>query len=850
VHASPIKAPRTPSTSARKLNFDIDPEGNPIADVRAPTSTDPQEREIHDLTLEFCTKQANYVNKEMVKPILTKMQAVAPQYTPKLEQGLKLLVDNDIESSNSLIRSLENANDETVIAAIDSNISQLLASDSTKRPKEAITEQLKYELQKSLTEHFKKQEHAPVKIQPAEIDAFVEWFFNNKGSRKPVLETFSNKNVESQKLFKTLPIFGIRFLTDKKIENTKLIADTIQKKIESLLRTGTPTTPDKIAMITNRTIKDIVGVISGVISDRVVKLTTSLDFENTFDTIVKNILYESVCAQIDAKTEVKADELKIEDTRSEIKKLQADILRIQSENISPIQVLNSSASLHEKGKAVDIWKEKNNQLNEVKNTIKEKEEFFKVFAEHRGEAQYFENAYLDAFSLSPACDPAVKELITRYILFRKKGSDTAPLIRHTEKEVFAKLTTRIIPLLFPTQRIIDLKTGESKEVDFLDYVIEEAEIPKEILELKELVLKLGKEFTSPEINNLLEKVQEPLISVIKGTVKIQAEKIMREHVAAVVENICHKFVDPKKVDEAMANTILPILDELLMQKFTQQIVHANLKEATNLFYAYLSPPENRNKKSKTTEREALENFIGNKLAEACECTETKRLFNAKKEVFIKTEIETTRAKILAYHQECNETFIKKERIEEYFALPVPEIETNADLGKLATKMIFEVGQWKGKGFMGSFLEKAIAPELTLATSDIRNSKDFFARQLIEVMKWVLDKNGIATPANAPVTEIKIDDALNKTSNIGYDMIMYRANNATSVGVVNWFVSKGTKMYLKDSKPLAELITKIYKHTFQNEIVNLNLVTRTTDAFFRALEKRSDAIEREKMNTDA
>ena len=145
-----------------------------------------------------------------------------------------------------------------------------------------------------------------------------------------------------------------------------------------------------------------------------------------------------------------------------------------------------------------------------------------------------------------------------------------------------------------------------------------------------------------------------------------------------------------------------------------------------------------------------------------------------------------------------------------------------------------------EGYIDSIFESRIGPELTVATDDIRNSKDFFARQMIEGLNIYLEKNP------SPKTDIDVKDAITRTASIAHDMIIFRASNASSWGISNWVTGRATSIYLGGHKPLADLVEKIYTRTFRREIMNLNLITRTTDALVIAFQKKSNDVEREKL----
>ena len=696
IRNSPARTPNGRRSAQRTLNFDepVVPRVPAIPQPPAPPPVvrSPQAQEVHDLILELCTKESNNIYTNMVSPKLAEVQNFAPNLIPKLTSVINFLIDSDDVSSKASIKSLQEMDETTVTAAVDRRLTTFLASDSFKAmTADAGNErtakiQLEDDMRDYIVNYFKKDtEQGRYQPSEQEVLAFIEWFFNNRANRRPLLSNFANAIPLAQSAFRTMPQLGMIFLTEKKTQYSKKIAEKIDEKLLDI------TQPGKLATISEETTAKVVEVVANLVSDRIMELTTSLSFEDTFDSILRNVISDGVTAQIIAADEVKSNEVDLAATKKQILKLHDQIEALETDITTANHILDDPLSKeHKKAGKTKIEKEK--LLEKAKQELEKCVELINEVDEHLGEANYLEHSYLDKFASSAACDPIIKELTSRYIILRKQGIDPSAVVKSTERAIYSSLAEQFLPLILTPQKIEDAN-GESKEVEFFDYIVEKMAFPEELDEIKELVFSLGSEFTTPEVMNLLQRVQEPVIEIIRSTVKTQVEKQLHQRVTLEIEEICQKIVDPEKLDKLLANIVLPFVDDILMQQFTRQLVQANGKDFTPLFYRYMAAKPEREAIALTR----LQDNISFVLTKACSCQESKRFLEANKTKLIDTEISSTCKLIKDYHFEKGEEIIKKERIAEYFAKPEPVVEVNEDLGKLANKFIFKVGQWKGKG---------------------------------------------------------------------------------------------------------------------------------------------------------
>lgn len=629
---------------------------------------------------------------------------------------------------------------------------------------------------------------------------------------------------------------------------------TIQQNLTKLF--STQADANYLTNVLRASLNDFVRVIISMYAQRLAELTTNLAFEETVDMIVRDIVFASIKTQIQAETEMQREKTNIQQARtfsivykSEIEELDEDIKTLKS-------VMHDEDA--DKKKLSDQKKLKG--LEARRTVVQEsltKEQEFLVDVTTRGgaggEANFLQQIYLDTFvnnpkinpAVTPACDVRVRELTLRYLEKIRLGQDPKPEMTTSIENFYLAVTEKFIPLLMAPVIVVETDS-RFKSVDFFTYVWDQFSLPEEISALSDAAtnLRMGSDKAGSSSQASALTPQMMLKTAMRGIVENQVKKITREVIHSCITDICSKIISPELLTNMISQEILPEVNTGLVSEMVQTIIRTPDIDFALQFSNYITAEDSEKGHVKT----GLHRMIITQLENICKTEQSKRFLNIKGNALVTAEIDVTVESIREYRKGSPVTV---ETVKTFFAIKKEQAPNISIYGDLAFAMIFDVGGWTGQTLVNNIprlnLKATISQAISTGTNDVRTSKDILAKQFITALEQLsaeFDNPPAPLPA-APDLKTEMD----KTASLVYDLLLLEAINPKSWMAYPIRFTINTYLGKKEAD-ISDLMMKIYTKTFSQEIVNFNLVMRTTDAFISALHKRANEVDREKLQAIA
>lgn len=489
------------------------------------------------------------------------------------------------------------------------------------------------------------------------------------------------------------------------------------------------------------------------------------------------------------------------------------------------------------------------QTPEALKTKTQAEHHLESVSKHGSEVDFLHQIFLEKFSEQHGCNEAIRRIIKERGTQIQKGHHPGPAQKSIEKGLYHEVSDIIISLMLPIKKR-SLPTGEIEEIDPFSEIWDRLNFPEEFLEIIKQIEELANEFITADTVALFSDIKKPTIDIVKNMFRTAARDLLKKNLVTILHNTFESLSKPSQIDAIAAESVLPTLNESLLQSLISQELGRHIKAFTPLFCTLLNDGSANRQfnieaikrklipmaQARANESRGKTDFVDNdwhRLALPV-------IEEIEKDILNKNGIDAS----APYSQRDIEEFLNKRyQIQ-------PSNVNNPIYGDIIVSLLCGLGEFNHPNLINFFVKDSLSAAITAATLEPRSSHIYLFDTVIPSLKAsLLNKDNIEKmlteeppPSPAPVyIHEKLERQIDILCRIGYDVMIATIEDQ---GKLISFAAK--KIIGSDSKVIKKIIKNVYTKLGSKQLINKNLIAQVCDEVLRSFSASSDLIARKQQ----
>lgn len=412
----------------------------------------------------------------------------------------------------------------------------------------------------------------------------------------------------------------------------------------------------------------------------------------------------------------------------------------------------------------------------------------------------------------------------------------------SEAHLFDTSAKRLMDLLFPPVEVKDL-SGNKHTVDGLLYLLDQIDYGEELKEIYNEAAFIYREVLTDEKHMKIAKLLEENHATLERCVLKLTKTKTKDAVSQAIASLYQQFIVPQKIDELMAYTTLPALQETMVSALARSTLSYQLKNYAPLFQELVTAEDG----DRDVKREKIIRDLSTATRQSLHSYDKDNMSDEKLHKLVEEQIII----LEAFLSECFEKRTEQEGedqgqvflsfLEKYFETHY--YESNPRYGDLVVNTAFKMGKLNGKvEYFADWFKGSLSREISAATHDMRESPHYLLEKATEqinvnysseekVKELLYNKT---QELKTEETEKHLQQQLEKTAKIAHDLLYY---NASQQG----FVARNAIKYVIGSNHelLNGVISRVYHQMLGNTLYTQNLMVRFQEKFSDLLIKGAE-----------
>ena len=328
---------------------------------------------------------------------------------------------------------------------------------------------------------------------------------------------------------------AISFLVEKKIDQyTKVLEKTLESRLGEIIQQMLQKNASRIA---------------DFFSERLAELINSLSFPETIDALIHDTFHLQIQGIIESEND----------------------LEKQKEFLDKMALVAQITPTSDD--TLDAQIRAQNHLNSV--TI------------HGGREAFFKYLQLKKFNENIAASSYFKQCMTQQMQLTLQGKDPCLVRRSNENALYSGIAENLLNLMAPTRKKIGLN-GEIEEINPFVELWDRLYVPEAFYALLKHSEELTQEFIIPETTELLKKIKQPAVEIIKSLFQSTTKDLLQKQLEVAVRKTFEKITIPENLNLHHAEKTFPNINSLLVETFSKQELGRNLSEFIPLFHKLIT----------------------------------------------------------------------------------------------------------------------------------------------------------------------------------------------------------------------------------------------------------------------
>lgn len=420
------------------------------------------------------------------------------------------------------------------------------------------------------------------------------------------------------------------------------------------------------------------------------------------------------------------------------------------------------------------------------------------------------------------------------------------------KDFYLPLSKKIIKLILPNG---------------LEPIIKEGELPEGLQNLLNEIKEIGSHVFNPKLVEGFTSIKGTVIDLLKRTFFGFAETELENRMVLVLKNQFEKMINPMRLNELMARTILPSLTDVRLGSFVWGTVQKHIEELAPTFHKAIKNPEpsaDLTKIKNSTMGFVIADFSQFKLKESgMTKTDIEAHVNPLVNDLYRFLVFGVEEIVKKKKREKIDDDVIAEYLKKYFAYKekkYSDVEHKLYWDMFET-LIFKVGQFGSSAeTLVNQWKSSISYSLLYSADIARSSYEGLTVLICDSVRrnYVNKREAMDNalfgeeeePQSDEAIKRKLAGAIDSFGRIMYDRVMQSIE--AEGGRMGWVATYAATPFLgKDASHFTKLISRIYEKTLgMHKIFSASLLCNVTDIFAEALQnaaRKCDNLEQERLS---